>query len=362
MTEQAIPIVAPSEVTPDWINRVLRGSGLHGGVESLAARRVGTGQVGESYRFTLNYAGDPGGSPTTLVGKFPASDPVSRATGVAMGNYVREVNFYRQLQASALVATPHCLFTDVNTETCDFVLIMEDLAPAVVGDQTKGISLDAAALGLGEAAKLHASHWGDPNIEDMAWISDTRASPQPVDAGFIAGLWTGFLERYGDRVKPNCAAIGEAIVARYGQFRSGYSGHRCLIHMDFRPDNMLFGTETGGRAITIVDWQSLGWGCCMGDVSYFLAGAITREERRANERALLKDYHRRLLALGVTGYDFDALWRDYARYSFTLFNMGFAAAMIVERTPRGDDMFFQMLESGAAMVEDLDAVRLLNAM
>jgi hypothetical protein len=99
----------------------------------------------------------------------------------------------------------------------------------------------------------------------------------------------------------------------------------------------------------------------MGDVSYFLAGAISVEERRANERALLKDYHDRLRSLGVEGYSFDDLWRDYACYSFTLFNMGFAASMIVERTARGDDMFFQMLEAGAAMVQDLNAVRLLSA-
>ena len=125
---------------------------------------------------------------------------------------------------------------------------------------------------------------------------------------------------------------------------------------------MMFASQAGGRPITVVDWQSLGFGCCMGDVSYFLAGAITVEERRAHERALLKDYHRQLRALGVEGYSFDDLWRDYAAFSFTLFNMGFAASMIVERTPRGDAMFFQMLEAGAALVEDLDAVRLLSAL
>lgn len=67
------------------------------------------------------------------------------------------------------------------------------------------------------------------------------------------------------------------------------------------------------------------------------------------------------MTLGVTDYSFDDLWRDYAGYSFSLFNMGFSASMVVERTPRGDDMFFQMLEAGAALVEDLDAVRLLKA-
>jgi hypothetical protein len=53
------------------------------------------------------------------------------------------------------------------------------------------------------------------------------------------------------------------------------------------------------------------------------------------------------------------MWRDYARYGVSLFNMAFIASMIVGRTPRGDDMFFAMLEGGADMVVDhgcLDAL------
>ena len=362
MTRPAIPIVPVTAITPDWMTAVLRAAGHAGIVESVSAHPVGTGQVGDSYRLELTYAGDPRGSPPTLVGKFPALDPTSRATGVALGNYVREVSFYRTLQASAGIATPHCLFADVDAKTSDFVLIMEDLAPAVAGDQTRGVSVDAAALALAEAAKLHASHWQDFAIEDLAWVSHTRAAAEPVDGAFMTQLWTGFLDRYGDRVKPCCVAVGEAVIADYGRAGRGYTGPKCLIHMDFRPDNMMFGTNAGGRPITVVDWQSLGWGCCMGDVSYFLAGAIPAEVRRAHERALLKDYHDHLRALGVEDYSLEALWRDYALNSFSLFTMGFAAAMIVERTARGDDMFFQMLESGATLVEDLDAVRLLKSL
>ena len=242
------------------------------------------------------------------------------------------------------------------------MLIMEDLAPAVAGDQTRGVSVDQAALALAEAAKLHASHWADPMIDELAWITDTQSAPKSVEQDVVGQLWRGFLDRYGDRVKPDCLPIGEAVVAHYAKFRHGYSGPKCLIHMDFRPDNMMFGTSLGGRPITVVDWQSLGLGCCTGDVSYFLAGAVTPDERRAHERPLLRDYHDRLVSLGVSGYSFDDLWRDYARNSFALFNMGFCASMVVERTARGDDMFFQMLESGATLVQDLDAVALLKAL
>ena len=148
-------------------------------------------------------------------------------------------------------------------------------------------------------------------------------------------------------------AIGETIVAGYGEFRDGYAGPRCLIHNDFRPDNMMFGTAEGGYPVAVVDWQSYGYGCCMADVSYFMAGALNREDRRAHERGLLETYHARLVDLGVRDYPFEMLWKDYARYSPALFIMAFAASMIVERTERGDAMFFAMLESGAGMVDDL---------
>ncbi len=234
---------------------------------------------------------------------------------------------------------------------------MEDLAPAVPGDQMKGVTVEAAALVLDEAAKLHASHWGDDSLDSMPWLQGSKVAADSISSSdSMASLWAAFRERYGARITPDCVAIGEAIIAGYGEFRDGYTGPRCLIHNDFRPDNMMFGTAEGGYPVAVVDWQSYGYGCCMADVSYFMAGALGREERRAHERRLLETYHARLIALGVRDYPFDRMWRDYARYSPALFIMAFAASMIVERTERGDAMFFAMLESGAGMVADLGGI------
>ena len=62
-----------------------------------------------------------------MVGKFPSSGEQSRATGVALGNYLREVRFYQQLAPTALIHTPRCYFTEVDEATSDFVLIMEEV-------------------------------------------------------------------------------------------------------------------------------------------------------------------------------------------------------------------------------------------
>jgi len=87
---------------------------------------------------------------------------------------------------------------------------------------------------------------------------------------------------------------------------------------------------------------------------------LSPADRKANERELLKGYHAKLTQLGVRDYPFEKMMKDYALYSFSLFNMAYAASMIVERTERGDNMFFSMLESGTAQILDHDALRLLD--
>lgn len=354
-----LPIVGWQEITPEWMTGVLRGAGHDATVAALSGKRVGTGQVGESVRFTLNYRGDAKGAPATVVGKFPSPDPDSRATGVNFGNYIREVNFYRQLAGNAGVTTPVCLHADVDPATSDFVLIMEDLAPAVPGDQMRGTTLAETRLVLAEAAKLHASHWNDRAMDEIPWLFETKAAPERTANDLIVALWQGFRDRYGARIPADCIEIGEAITRNYDYFKKGYRGPRCLIHNDFRPDNMMFGTAEGGYPVAVVDWQSIGFGCCMADVSYFMSGALKREERLAHEKDLLTGYHRTLEERGVAGYAIEEMWQHYALYSFSLFNMAFTASMIVERTPRGDDMFFQMLRGGADHVLDTGAMSLL---
>jgi thiamine kinase-like enzyme len=155
--------------------------------------------------------------------------------------------------------------------------------------------------------------------------------------------------------------IGDAISGAYEVFKNGYAGPRCLVHGDFRPDNMMFATPAGGRPVAVLDWQSYGLGCCMADVSYFMAGALPSQARRAHEEDLLRGYHAALVRLGVDDYGFERLRADYARHAFALFNMAFIASMIVGRTPRGDEMFFAMLEGGADMVMDHGALDILAA-
>lgn len=349
----------PKDIDARWLSAVLRQGGVDAEVRSFTAKNVGTGQIGESVRFVLDYAREADGAPRSMVGKFPSPGDESRSAGVSLGNYWREVNFYKHLAASALISTPRCWFTEVDDATHEFVLMMEDLSPAEQGDQLEGVSVERAGVVIDEAAKLHASHWQDDGLDQYPWVNNTTHAARPITPEMVQMLWQGFKVKYAERLTPDAAMIGDAMVSKFDVNRVRTDGPRCLTHNDFRPDNMMFATPEGGRPITVLDWQSIAYGSGATDVAYFLGGAITTEERRTHEAALLDRYLAGLTALGVKGYTREALLNDYAAGSFQLFLTAFFAAMVVTQTARGDDMFFCMLNGAASQILDHDALRLL---
>lgn len=347
----------PNEIDAAWLSKVLEAGGVDAAVASFEARPVGTGQIGDSVRFRLNYARRGEGAPDAVVGKFPAAGAESRATGVMLGNYLREVRFYQQLAPGALVQTPRCYFTDVDEATSNFVLMMEDLAPATQGDQLRGVSLEQARLVVEQAGKLHASHWGDDGLDDLPWVSGSKAAPTgAVTEEMVSALWAGFKFRYGERLKPEWADVGDWLAPRFQQFGDPAGGPRCLTHNDFRPDNMMFGTPAGGYPVAVLDWQSFAYGSGPTDLAYFLAGALPGEVRRAHEPELLALYLATLKAHGVEGFGMEELKPLYGRGAYLLFATAFFAAMVVTQTERGDEMFLQMLGSAAEHMREHGAV------
>jgi hypothetical protein len=330
-------------------------------VRTFEAKPVGTGQIGDSIRFTLTYERGGDIAPASLVGKFPSAKPDSFAAGVSGGNYVREVFFYQRLAASSMISTPRWYVAEVDTASGAFVLMMEDLAPAEQGDQLKGISVEQAKWVADEAARLHASHWGDQSLEDFPWIVGSRAAAgRGVPADTVRELWRKFRIRYEERLEPRVMEVSGRLAERIEQFRALQSGPRCLVHNDFRPDNMMFATAAGGRAVTVLDWQSVGLGAGPVDLAYLLVGALTAETRRRHEAELLAHYHRRLAALGVTNYGAEALQLDYACGAFRLLMIAFMSSVRVTPTPRGDEMFMHMARSATDYILENDVLRLLR--
>jgi hypothetical protein len=133
------------------------------------------------------------------------------------------------------------------------------------------------------------------------------------------------------------------------------------VHGDYRLDNMLFGTAEAPRPLTVVDWQTVSWGEAMTDISYFLGGSLRLEDRRAFEEELVHEYFEQLQAHGVREISWEECWLGYRRQCFLGVLMTVGPAMVVERTPRGDDMFMASVARYAQQAIDLDAFELLPA-
>ena len=339
-------IRTPAEVTSDWLATAIDRPGVD--VRSVAP--IGTGQMSQSHR--VSFVGHDGARGTVVV-KLASKDPTSRATGVGMGAYEREISFYRHLAGRVGGPVPRCHLAEYDPVEGWFTLVLEDIVGARQGDQVAGCSVEEARRALRALARVHAPVLGDLALGSADWLN----KPNPLNQALLTGLLPSFLERYGERVAPEHAEVCERFVASSDGWAADQRPPLGLVHGDYRLDNLLFGEDT----CAVVDWQTVGWGPAMLDAAYFIGGGLTVEDRRANERDLVSLYHDELLGHGVNDLGWEQCWEGYRRQSFCGILMTVAASMVVVRTDRGDDMFMTWLARNAQQVLDLDALSLLPA-
>src|SRR5439155_580147 len=146
-----------------------------------------------------------------------------------------------------------------------------------------------------ELARLHAPVFADQALAEREWLNQ----PSPVSQALVAQLLPGFFERYGERVSEEHRALCERLVGSLDQWLADRQPPLGLVHGDFRLDNLLFGSATSPRPLTVVDWQTVGYGAAMADAAYFLGGGLRAQDRRSCEAALLEQYHEALSERGV---------------------------------------------------------------
>jgi hypothetical protein len=361
-TEAAWAMLTDNGLGPDQLGALLTeavGDGSNK-VSAVTPKVIGTGQVGENVRCSLTWTVSSDELPSSVVVKMASSDPTSRAAAEATRTYVREVGFYRDVAGSVTIRIPAAYHVSEERDQNRFVLVMEDITPARVGDQLSGCGLAEATMAVQAAADLHGSTWGRADeLAALDWVDSPTEERAAERTGLFDMVFPGFVDRYRERLTADELAFGQWLSANYQTWQEARLEPQCLIHGDFRLDNMLFGTTGEAPPITTVDWQTPSLGYGLSDVAYFLSGSLEADELATNEPALLGTYRGRLAEQGVTLSE-EQVWRDYRMAAPGGYVMAVIASQLVGQTERGDDMFMVMAKGAAAQALRVDTAGLLD--
>ena len=321
-------------VTADWLSEVLGRT-----VASIDVRPVGTGQTGSTYRLLLD-----GGQ--SLIAKTGAEDPEVRQR-VAYG-YRAELAFYRDLAPTLDVPVPTVHAAVSNEDCTQFALLMDDLAPAVQGDQLAGTTPEVVLQGAAALAGLHGPRWSDPAWKELDVLTLPLATEESAAGmGDLARMATDtFLATLGPRMSEDARSTLDAFPQAVPRFLLAAPERFALLHGDFRLDNVMLGPGT----FTVVDWQTLAVGLPARDLAYWVATSLEPGDRRAVEQKAIATYHE---ALGIDGYDLATCEEDYRTgqlHTLLIATLGWA---FTTQTERGGEMMLTMVRRACAAIRDL---------
>jgi aminoglycoside phosphotransferase (APT) family kinase protein len=181
----------------------------------------------------------------------------------------------------------------------------------------------------------------------------------PVDSDQVRIMWHWIEENLKD---PNFRAIApphyldeprrvERALDTLSEFERASAGPYCLILGDCHQGNTYI--LPGGERLWL-DWQLVRRGRPWRDLTYFMVGSLTIEERRQNQHELIAHYRQQLLANGVGNVlGLEEIWEQYRRW--VMYGIQAWAANMDSWGQNGLPMNERFFTAG----EDLDTWKLL---
>jgi hypothetical protein len=308
--------LGPEDLTAEWLTFSLQQGGALklAKVRSFDAHELGVGQgfTGRLARVTFVLDQEEPDAPTSVIAKFPALPGQTRDLANRFRLYDREMHFYQELAGESGVPTPRLYFGKEGSSPGEFVMLLQDMAPAQAGDLLTGCGLEAAQKLVILFAKLHAKWWGSPELDRLTWLPAPNDSVATDFVDLAGGNeWGIFKERYGEHLPPKIASLGLRISNDRTILDRLSLPPRTLVHADVRINNLMFSDDAGLELASVIDWQTATKGRGPMDVASLLTSSLQPEDRRAGEQDLLRTYHQTLLEHGVDGYSLEECMQDY---------------------------------------------------
>jgi Ecdysteroid kinase-like family len=354
----------PPELEINWLTNMMQnasilGTGRH--VTGFTTTRIGDGValLGDVVRLEFTYddddgLGDGGAGPDSLVFKFAHELEANRAIANNTRMYEREVTFFNDMASSINVPMPACYYANIDPETTENIVVLEDLRDYRPADQVVGVTAAEAKLIIDAFAPLQAKFWN--NVEQDVLKTAMRIDTEYVTAfaPTINFTWEQGVAAFGycipDDIRPDIpryvAAIPEIL-------RMNGQRTQSVVHGDVRLDNVMIGKNADQHPVMLIDWQNVMISNPAQDLAYLLTQNMTIEERRAHEDDLVEHYCRRLQEHGVTGYSVEQCWKDHDVAALFLFAYPIVIAGIYDgSTERGRLLAEGVLTRCAQAVSD----------
>lgn len=297
------------DITPGWLQEALAPAfpGL-----ALSEVRLDNEIVGSASKVRLQLEFEEGrsaGCPSSLYikGGLHGEDQLA----LSHGAYANEAIFFAEFADKlAGLELPKAYFSRPDRATSQGIVLLEDLVERGVsfGRATTPVTVDQAAATLEWLARMHGRFWHSPQIKGLtAW----PGAIEKISEYFLTdGFWTEMTSRPLAHAVPakmrDTDTVRIALLAMWNKFRDR---RETFVHGDSHLGNMYFLAD---GAPGFLDWQTPMAGPCADDVTYFMIGALTIEDRRANERELLRHYLDVLASQpGVEAAGLDEFWLSY---------------------------------------------------
>jgi aminoglycoside/choline kinase family phosphotransferase len=341
-------------VDAGWLDKVMRHNGVLSSAKitgvTAADLGLGVGIMAEVTRLSIEYDRPQEGAPASIISKFPAADPTNLGVARSLSFYPREVAFYTKVAQHSPIRTPRMLHAQLDMSDHSFVLLLEDMRGATLGDQITGLTPAQAEAGITAIGRLHGAWWGKVDAGEMEALFDFGnpqycAAVQAGYQGFVAPALSNFAYCYGDytkKIAERLAPVASRVIKDLS------SSHRTFVHGDYRADNLLFGPALGEDGIAAVDWQISGRGGALYDVAYLICNSVPTDYRHDAEKALLHRYHDMLLRMGVESFSFNDCWEAYR---FAVLCGLFVAIFATGGMNLGNQRGLDMVRAGARRID-----------
>ena len=159
--------------------------------------------MGELFRVSLDYAGDRGELPRSLIVKLPSPYPETAPRVSPSGCTRARFRFYNDLAGSTAARSPRCYHASIESHTGDFVIVVEDLSAMDVADEVAGISRPPGASALSKRSPVCTRRRGGRmDGPEHDWIPSMWAPRIQQFAEMLPTLWQGFVAKLGHVLPP----------------------------------------------------------------------------------------------------------------------------------------------------------------